>query len=313
MVSNQINQPLISCIIIFLNGEKFIEETIASIFAQTYKNWELLLVDDGSTDNSSAIAQNYAKQYPDKICYLEHPNHQNQGMSATRNLGISQAKGEYIGFLDADDIWLPEKLAEQLTILARETEAAMVYGRTQIWYSWNQKVTTDHPKDFFYDLGVTPNTLIKPPQLFIQLLENKYQTPTTCNALIRRAVFEKVGMFEKDFPTMYEDQVFFSKVLLERAVFVSDQCWAKYRQHPDSCSESADNQKYYETRKRFLHWLDNYLTSKQVSDPQIWQVFQKELWQSENPFWANLLNSPLIYKIQYKIKYYAGILIKGKN
>ena len=101
-------QPLVSAIIIFLNGEQFIEEAIASIFAQSYNNWELLLVDDGSTDHSTMIAQKYAQKYPEKVFYLEHEGHQNKGMSASRNLGISQANGEYIGFLDADDMWLPK-------------------------------------------------------------------------------------------------------------------------------------------------------------------------------------------------------------
>jgi glycosyltransferase involved in cell wall biosynthesis len=62
-------------------------------------------VDDGSTDDSKTIALNYAEQYQEKVCYLEHEGHQNRGMSTTRNLGIRLAKGEYIAFLDADDVW----------------------------------------------------------------------------------------------------------------------------------------------------------------------------------------------------------------
>ena len=101
------SKPLVSGIIIFLNAEKFIEEAIDSVFAQTYDNWELLLVDDGSTDRSTKIAQQYAQHYLAKVRYLEHENHQNLGMSATRNLGIRNVKGKYIAFLDADDVWLP--------------------------------------------------------------------------------------------------------------------------------------------------------------------------------------------------------------
>ena len=104
------NKPLVSCITIFFNAEKFFEEAIESVFVQTYKNWELLLVDDGSTDGSTTIARNYAEHYPEKVCYLEHEGHQNRGMSASRNLGIRHAKGDYVALLDADDIWLPQKL-----------------------------------------------------------------------------------------------------------------------------------------------------------------------------------------------------------
>jgi glycosyltransferase involved in cell wall biosynthesis len=90
------SRPLISAIIIFFNEERFLEEAIENVFAQTYKNWELLLVDDGSTKDSTTIAFNYAEKYPEKVCNLEHEGHQNRGMSATLNLGIRHAESEYI-------------------------------------------------------------------------------------------------------------------------------------------------------------------------------------------------------------------------
>src|SRR5216684_3354263 len=101
------NRPLTSVIMIFLNAEKFIQEAIESVFAQGYDSWELLLVDDGSTDSSTVLALRYAEQYPVKVRYIEHEGHQNRGMSASRNLGIRHAQGEYLAFLDADDVWLP--------------------------------------------------------------------------------------------------------------------------------------------------------------------------------------------------------------
>ena len=130
------SKPLVSGIIIFRNTQKFIEEAIQSVFAQTYDNWELLLVDDGSTDGSKEIAQRYANKYPEKVRYLEQENQQNLGVSAARNLGIVRAKGEYIAFLDADAVWLPHKLQQQIAILESIPQAAMLYGRTLRWYSW---------------------------------------------------------------------------------------------------------------------------------------------------------------------------------
>src|ERR671930_538107 len=99
------NQPLVSVVVIFLNAERFLQEAIESVFAQTYPAWELLLVDDGSSDESTAIAQCYAAHHAGQVRYLEHPRHANRGMSASRNLGIRHAHGAYIAFLDADDIW----------------------------------------------------------------------------------------------------------------------------------------------------------------------------------------------------------------
>jgi glycosyltransferase involved in cell wall biosynthesis len=110
-------RPLVSIISTFLNEEKFIKEAIESVFAQTYDNWELILVDDGSTDRSTEIALQYGRDYPNKILYIEHEGHQNHGQPASRNLGIRHAKSEYISFLDADDVLLPHKLERQLAII----------------------------------------------------------------------------------------------------------------------------------------------------------------------------------------------------
>src|SRR3954449_4406587 len=108
------SRPVVSVIIIFLNAEQFLREAVESVFGQLYDKWELLLVDDGSTDGSTQLARRYAAHPSGKVRYLEHAGHQNRGMSAARNLGIRHAGGEYIGFLDADDVWLPQKLQEQV-------------------------------------------------------------------------------------------------------------------------------------------------------------------------------------------------------
>src|SRR3989304_3254714 len=130
------SKPLISVVIIFLNAEKFIKEAIESVFTQTYDNWELLLVDDGSTDKSTQVAKSYANQHRGKVHYLEHDGHINRGMSASRNLGIRKSKGTYIAFLDADDVWFPNKLEEQLKILLSYPEVSLkeqVYVSGQCW------------------------------------------------------------------------------------------------------------------------------------------------------------------------------------
>src|ERR1700742_2903638 len=96
--------PSVSVIIIFLNpGARFLREAVDSVFAQTHGDWELLLCDDGSTDDASAYARELAKQHPGRVTYLEHPGHENRGMSAARNLGLRHASGEFVAWLDADD------------------------------------------------------------------------------------------------------------------------------------------------------------------------------------------------------------------
>src|SRR5262249_41206876 len=141
-----------------------------------------------------------------KVFYLEHPGHGNCGMSASRNLGIQQAKGEFVALLDADDVWMPLKLEEQVAIMVAQPRAAMVYGRTLIWHSWTGKREDEH-RDYFFTLGIRPDQLVEPPRLLVKLIENKAQTPTTCNVMIRRSVFEEVGRFEERFWSVHEDQV----------------------------------------------------------------------------------------------------------
>jgi len=128
--------PLVSVVTIFLNGERFLDEAIQSVFVQRYPRWELLLVDDGSSDGSSAIGRGYAQREPARVRYFEHPGHRNLGMSASRNLGLHHARGEYLALLDADDVWLPEKLERQVAILEAHPEVALLYGAPLYWFGW---------------------------------------------------------------------------------------------------------------------------------------------------------------------------------
>src|SRR5690349_19072164 len=94
------SRPLVSAIMIFRDEERFIQQAIESVFAQVYDEWELLLVDDGSQDGSTQIARDFARRFPRKVRCLEHPYRESLGMSASRNLGIDEAEGELIAFLD---------------------------------------------------------------------------------------------------------------------------------------------------------------------------------------------------------------------
>src|SRR5690242_13625262 len=100
-MTKQAAEARVSVITIFLNGEQFLDQAIESVICQTFTDWELLLVDDGSTDGSTKIAKDYAARHPERIRYFEHPGHINRGMSAARNVGIANARGEYLAFIDA--------------------------------------------------------------------------------------------------------------------------------------------------------------------------------------------------------------------
>jgi glycosyltransferase involved in cell wall biosynthesis len=280
--------PRVTVVTIFLDEERFLAEAIESVLAQTYPRWELLLVDDGSTDGSGTLAREYARRHPERIRYLEHPGHQNRGMSASRNLGIREARGEYLTFLDADDVFLPEKLEEQVEILEAHPTAAMTYGQALVWHSWTGR-PGDRGRDHRYKLGVRPGTLVQPPALFLLLLDNRFQSPMTGNAMLRREVALRVGGFEESFRGMYEDQAFFLKVNLTWPAFVTDRCWLKYRQHPGSCSARSAGVSYFAGRRPLLEWLSGYLAAEGAeAGSEIDRAVRRELRAARHPRLATL-------------------------
>lgn len=107
-----LNLPLISIIIPAYNAEKYIEASILSVLNQTYVNWELIIVNDGSTDRTQAIAEEFSSR--DKR--IKVINQQNKRLAAARNTGIKNSTGQWVAFLDADDIWFPSKLEKQVKI-----------------------------------------------------------------------------------------------------------------------------------------------------------------------------------------------------
>ena len=122
MRSNDDNKmnPLVSIILPTFNCGEFIEETIESVFRQTYDNFEIIVVDDGSTDNTPQIAS----KYKENLSYIRQ---ENQGLSTARNVGIRLSKGEYLAFLDADDRWHPNKLDWQIECFRKSKHIGMVF------------------------------------------------------------------------------------------------------------------------------------------------------------------------------------------
>jgi glycosyltransferase involved in cell wall biosynthesis len=277
------SNPGVTVITVFLNAEKFIEEAIQSVMAQGFDQWELLLVDDGSTDASTAIAQRYARQYSRKIRYLEHAGHLNRGISASQNLGIARARGKYIAFLDADDVWFPDKLEQQAGILDSRPEAAMVYGQTHYWYSW-----TGDPQDAGRDLliqpGVEPDSLADPPSLLVRFLREEIPIPCPSDILVRRDAAIEAGGFEESFRRIFTDQAFYAKLTLKRAVFVAGKNWSKYRRHPDSAVSAVKRDgQMRRARLGYLQWLASYLDQQKSVDQEVRRALRSALWKCRRP------------------------------
>ena len=271
---------LVSIITPFYNTDPhFLNEAISSVLDQSYPHWQLLLVDDGSIGECTEVARHYADQYSDRISYLVHDEHRNCGMSASRNLGIVKATGEYLAFLDADDVWLPETLSEQVSILASQPTAAMLYGNTEYWYSWTG-LPADRQRDFRPKLGIAADSLFYPPALVPLFLSGAAAVPCTCSLLVRRrAVTDARGGFEPAFRNLYEDQVFYFKICLQSPVYVASQSWGRYRQHEGmSTSIELSQQAAVSARLVFLRWVESYLRACGVRDAALWQELRQQMW-----------------------------------
>lgn len=117
------NHPLVSVIIPAYNAEKFVLATIQSVQAQTYTNWEMIIVDDGSTDQTASIIQKEC----DKDNRIHYYYQTNGRQGKARNLAIKHSKGEYLAFIDADDLWHPEKLEKQIKVIKDNSQVDLVY------------------------------------------------------------------------------------------------------------------------------------------------------------------------------------------
>jgi glycosyltransferase involved in cell wall biosynthesis len=243
--------PLVSVVLIFLNEQRFLDQAVQSVRDQTLADWELILVDDGSTDRSTQIARDLAAA-DQRIRYVDHPGHVNRGMSTSRNFGAAHATAPYISFLDADDVWMAGKLAEQVELLESMPDVALVCGALLYWYSWDP--TSTEADDISRPGGMADRRL-DPPEVALALDPLGRGDATTVDSLVRRSVFEAVGGFEERFRGFYEDQAFLIKVYLRYPVYISSRVWVRYRQHDASCMAKTHRTRRESWRGELLDWL----------------------------------------------------------
>lgn len=293
--------PLVSVIVPVYNMESWLEECIQGVLAQTYTHWELVLVDDGSVDGSNAICRRYADLYPDKIRVVTHEGHVNKGLSATRNRGIAMAAGEWIALLDADDLWKPAKLEQQLALVRANPAAAFFCEAACYWSSWQQQhLQGDDPGSSLPDperadkivlVGEGEEGVFEPPELLERLYPlGKGQAPCPSGVLLRKSTWQQVGGFEEEFRGkygLYEDQAFFTKLYLEVPVYISGACHNYYRQRPGSImSATLGAGQYQEVRRYYLEWFRRYLLERYGSGvarryPGVWSLLQEALSENE--------------------------------
>lgn len=306
--------PLVSIIIPFYNREKFLGEAIESVLIQNVSDWELLLIDDGSTDNSVEVVKKYIEEYPEKIYLFSHQDNKNKGASPSRKLGLNHAKGKFISFLDSDDIYLENTLEREIKAFEENTKADAVCGTAECWYSWSDNAKKNE-KDFIIDLVLETEKLYQPPDLFIHNMKAGGRKSPTNSMMLKRRFAEKIKMFSETYNVAWEDQIWWAKMTLNGNIYVMDAVLSKYRLHSDSIS-SIESQNAFEfvSIKIFLEWLNKYLKKQNIQNKDVWNSFkgfQRKVYL-EGKLWKlkNLYRNFLPLHIRYKIR---DILTKTKQ
>lgn len=231
----------VSVIIPTYNRAPVLERAIRSVFEQSVESWELWIVDDGSTDETSEVLKKYLSDPRIKLIRTE-----NNGVSSARNRALEKVKTPYICFLDSDDEWMKEKLFQQLSFMEKHPEIPLVHGE-EVWIRNNKRVNPmkKHKKsggDVFFDslklCCISPSTV-----------------------MVRREVFKEFGMFREDFPVC-EDYDLWLKISCRYKVgFINENLITKYGGHEDQLSRKFKAMDYW----RILSIAD-LLESKKMNE-----------------------------------------------
>lgn len=215
--------PEVSVIITTYNRSDFLGFTVKSVLSQTYDNFELIIVDDGSTDDTSEIVKSYNDA---RIIYYYQ---ENKGQNPARNIGMKLSRGKYIAHLDSDDIWHPDKLKRQVKILETFPDIGLVYCGTQLVDKTNTVI------------GRQP-LVIHRGTVLDKLLMTNFLYNGSCS-LFRSECLKKVGVFDESFKRM-TDWEFYLKFAIYYKFYGIDEYLLNYRIHNETMSKDF---KSYET------------------------------------------------------------------
>jgi glycosyltransferase involved in cell wall biosynthesis len=275
-------RPFVSIIIPIYNAANYILETLESVLHQKYKDWELLLIDDGSSDSSVEIVQQFVSDHPGRANLLFHANRMNKGSSASRNLGLTLAKGELICFLDADDVWNSNFLDFYVHIFDEYPDISMAYGPFVSWHSQSSN-NGNQALDSVQRLKIRANRVIDAHTLFRLFLADEDAVPSPSGVMFRHSAISKVAGWEEIFQGMYDDQVLYSKLFLcGITIYITDQCLYRYRRHDQSlCFIALKENRIYEARKKYLEWLRQYLLQNGQQPTNMIKIVNEHLWRLE--------------------------------
>lgn len=235
-MSTSINSNLVSVIITAYNRENFIIDAIDSVIAQTYKNWELIIIDDGSTDNTKEIIEKHLES--EKISYYYQSN---QKQASALNAGLKYARGDWIAFLDSDNIWLPDRLTLGINCSLSNSGMGLIYGDIYTINEVGVRVSDKNMKRY------TGNVTAR-------LLFDNFITFNT--ALIRKDILEKIGGFNVDLDRAPDYDCWLRISTMTKVFYISEYL-AEYRVMDDQIS-SDKNSRFDNNEKTIKRFLHNY-------------------------------------------------------
>jgi len=237
--------PKVSVVIPTYNLAKYICETVDSVLMQTYKDFEIIIIDDGSKDDTKQVLSKYGS----KIKYIYQDN---RGVAAARNRGIRESKGEYVALLDADDLWLPEKLTQQVAMAEQNPQVSVFFSDAEVFdhrgllkpscrRSHNGQYA---PGTFRYKIAnaVFNDGSVFKGDFYVDLIMGNLITPGT--AFIRKASLEQAGLFDETL-TVVDDYDLGLRMARTNIFLYFNSVTARYRLRDDSASGKVNQRGFF--------------------------------------------------------------------
>ncbi|MFN6487966.1 MULTISPECIES: glycosyltransferase [unclassified Nostoc] len=218
----QVFEPTVSVIIPTYQRGHIVSQAINSVLAQTYKDYEIIVINDGSQDNTPQVLAEFSDRH-----HITAIHQANQGLSAARNAGIRSARGKYIAFLDDDDLWEPQKLEKQISVLEANPRIGLIYSDS-LFFSDQQ--------------GLFPgsyNTAYPTPNLLILWTLFRYNYIPVLTVVVRRDCLDKVGLFDETLRSC-EDYDLWLRLIEKFPIYFLNQPLARYRESPNNLSQDRE-------------------------------------------------------------------------
>ena len=323
--------PLVSVIMPAYNAERYIADAIQSALDQTYSNWELIVVDDGSTDGTAEVVRRFTTE-DSRIKYFFQENGR---LGKARNTGIENSNGPLIAFLDSDDLWLRDKLELQVSTLG-ETKVDVIFSNGFIFHGADVAGETE-------TFPIVTGRIEGDEMLDLLLAHNRIPV---LSVLMRREIFDEAGPFEES-PVYHgcEDYDLWVKLAKRRAVFFGmEDKLVRYRRHPKSMTHKhsqtldltlrvvrrhihdgglSEDEAKRRLRNLYRAWIGALLEEEEFAEAKV-QMKELSAWDRAgvitcvqrvlmkvSPGKFNLVSRECLYRIEWHLRRLTGKLIKG--